>query len=200
MIWVESPSNPNFNIVDLRAVASIAHDKNRKILLAVDNTLLTSYFQRPLEFGVDIVMYSLTKYMNGHDDVLMGSLVCNDEEMFKQLQQSQWRYGDVPSGFDCYLVNRGLKTLAFRMEQHCKNSSAVARYLESHPKVVWVKHTSLKSHPQYDLAQKQSTGHCGLVTFQLKGSIDEVKVFIKKLRIVLSAASFGSYTSYITLP
>lgn len=200
MIWVETPSNPTLKVSDLRAIANVAHDNNRKIVFAVDNTLLTSYYQRPLEFGVDVVMYSLTKYMNGHNDVLMGALVCNNEELFNELKYIQTIYGLVPCAFNCYLVTRALKTLALRMQQHFKNGVAVAKYLESNPNVLSVQHPSLKTHPQHELAQKQSTGQCGLLAFRLKGSIREVKIFIRNLRLIISSASFGTCDSFISLP
>lgn len=170
------------------------------IVFVVDNTLLTPYFQRPLEFGVDVVMYSLTKYLNGHNDVLMGSLVCNNKELFDELKHMQIFYGYVPCPFSCYLANRGLKTLAQRMEQHFEKGLTVAKYLESHPNVLSVQHPSLKSHPQHELAQKQSTGQCGLFSFQIKGSIKEVKTFIQHLRLISSCGSLGSVDSFISVP
>lgn len=187
-------------IADIKAIADIAHANDRKILFAVDNTLLTSYFQRPLELGADLVMYSLTKFMGGHNDVLSGALVMNDKELFDEIEYIQIKCGITPSAFDCYLVNRSLKTLALRMEKHHKNGLIVAQYLESHPKVVKVKHPLLESNPQRELAQKQSTGQCGLITFQLEGSIKEAKSFIQHLRLVISCGSLGSCDSFISIP
>lgn len=161
---------------------------------------MTSYFQQPLELGADIVMYSLTKYMNGHNDVLAGGLVINDSKIYDELKLIQVKFGLTCSPFDCFLVNRGIKTLPLRMKKHCENSIAVARYLEKHPKVVNVIHPALQSHPQHELAKKQSSGHCGLVIVQLSGTINEAKNFILNLKVFLSSDNLGTCTSFAVLP
>ncbi len=190
MFWLESPTNPCLKISDIEAIGKICRSHNgTKTIFVVDNTLLTSYFQRPLDLGADIVMYSLTKYMNGHNDVSAGALILNDTELYKDLKLIQVKHGLICSPFDCYLVNRGLKTLALRMAKHCENSTAIAKYLEKHPKVLKVVHPALKSHPQYELAKEQSSGHSGMVLVQLNGSLNEVKKFILSLRVFLSSVS-----------
>lgn len=146
MILIETPSNPCIKISDLAAIAEIARSREG-IIFVVDNTLLTPYFQRVLELGADIAMYSLTKYMNGHNDVLGGALVFNDSEIYEQLKYRQGKYGSILPAFDCYLANRGLKTLGLRMEKHCENGIAVANYLQKHAKVVEVIHPALLTHP-----------------------------------------------------
>lgn len=161
---------------------------------------MTSYFQRPLDLRADIVMYSLTKYMNGHNDVLAGALVTNDNVLYEALKLIQVKHGLTCAPFDCYLVNRGLKTLALRMQKHCENSIAVAQYLEKHSKVLKVIHPGLSSHPQYELAKKQSTGHCGIVLVQIDGTIVHVKKFILSLRVFVSSDSLGTCTSFAVIP
>ncbi|XP_060516407.1 cystathionine gamma-lyase isoform X2 [Cylas formicarius] len=133
LIWVETPTNPLMKIVDIKAAANLGKDNN--IIVVVDNTFLTPYLQRPIDLGADIVIYSLSKYMNGHSDVIMGALTTSNEELYEKLKFLQNAMGGIPSPFDCYLVNRGLKTLAIRMQQHQKNGLAVAKFLEQHPKV-----------------------------------------------------------------
>lgn len=188
-------------VSDIAAIAQLAHsNKENEIIFAVDNTFLTSYFQRPLELGADVVAYSLTKYMNGHNDVLAGALVVNNSKIYDDLKFIQSKYGSPLSPFDCYLVNRGLKTLPLRMQKHCENGIAVAKYLASHPKVLNVVHTALPSHPQCELSKKQSSGHCGMLVIQLNGTIIEAKKFIQNLRLFLSSDSLGSFTSFAVLP
>lgn len=172
----------------------------KNIIFVVDNTLLTSYFQRPLDLGADIVMYSLTKYMNGHNDVLAGALVLNDSHIYDQLNHIQVKYGLACSPFDCFLINRSIKTLAIRMNKHCENSTTVANFLENHPNVLKVIHPALSSHPQHELAKKQSSGNCGLVIVQLKGTVKEATKFILNLRVFKSSDSFGSFTSFAVIP
>lgn len=194
MIWIETPSNPCLKISDITAIAKLAHSRDdAKIMLAIDNTLLTSYFQRPLDLGADLVVYSLTKYMNGHNDVLAGAIIVNDEQIYEELEFIQTKYGFISSPHDCYLILRGLRTLPLRMKQHAANGIAVARYLETHPKVMKVFHPGLPSHPQHELATKQNLQHCGMVAIQLSGTINETKKFVQSLRIFLSSGSLGSY-------
>lgn len=199
-MWLETPSNPCLRIYDIQTISGMAHGKNNEIMIAVDNTVLTSYFQRPLNFGADIVMYSVTKYMNGHNDVLMGALVMNNEKLYEQLRFNQITYGWTPSSFDCYLVIRSLKTLSMRMDRHSTNGLIVATFLESHPKVIKVYHPGLVSHPGYELFKKQSTGFSGLLSFQMNGTLTEAKKFIQHLRLFTSCASQGSCDSLVMLP
>lgn len=197
LLFLESPSNPCLTYSDIPAIAKHVHSRNNgKIVIAVDNTLLTSYFQQTLELGADVVMYSLTKYMNGHNDVLAGALILNNTEMYEKLKIVQTRYGSVLSPFECYLANRGLKTLPLRMQRHSENSIALARYLETQKNVLKVYHPALPSHPQYELAKKLSSGYTGIVTFQLNGGLSESKKFVQGLQLFKSCASIGSFGSY----
>lgn len=201
MIWIETPSNPCLKLSDIAAIAKLARSRpDADIIFLVDNTLLTSYFQRPLDLGADVVMYSLTKYMNGHNDVLAGALVMNNPANYEKLKLIQVEHGLTCSPFDCYLINRGLKTLPLRMDKHFQNGLAVAKFLEAHPKVLKVVHPSLASHPQHELAKKQSSGHCGLIVVQLDGTVDDAKKFILNLRVFLSSDSLGSFTSFAVIP
>lgn len=199
MIWLETPTNPCLKVVDIQSIADIAHS-HPNIILVVDNTFLTPYFQRPLELGADIVSYSLTKYMNGHSDVIMGSLATNSDDLHQRLSFLQNSSGIVPSPFDCYQVNRSLKTLALRMEQHSKSSLVIGKYLEAHPLVERVLHPGLASHPQHELALKQSYGHSGVMSFYLKGGLEESRKFFKALKMFTLAESLGGYESLAELP
>lgn len=151
MIWLESPTNPTLKMVDIQAVCAIA--KSKGIITLVDNTFMSPYFQNPLALGADVVLHSVTKYLNGHSDVVMGVLACNDEELAKRLRYLQNALGAVPSPFDCYLAMRGMKTLHVRMREHERNAIAVAEFLQAHPKVQRVVYPGLKSHPQHELAK-----------------------------------------------
>lgn len=200
MIWIETPSNPCLKISDLAAVAKIAHSRDFEILFVVDNTMMTSYFQRPLELGADVAFYSLTKYMNGHNDVLGGALVTNNSILHENLKSNQITTGSLLSPFDCYLVNRGIKTLSLRMTRHCENALEVARYLESHPKVTKVTHPGLPSHPQYEFAKNIGSNRAGFVLFELDGSAVDAKKFIQNLRVFICSGSIGSFGSMVLLP
>lgn len=199
LVWVETPTNPIVKIVDIRAAAAIV--KKTKAFMVVDNTFLSPYFQRPLELGADIVVYSLTKYMNGHSDVLMGAITTSNDELHEQIKFYQNATGIVPSPFECYLVNRGLKTLSLRMEQHFKNSLAIARFLEAHAKVDQVWHPSLPSHPHHKLALAQSFGHSGIMSFHIKDTtLDMTSKFLKSLKVYKLAVSLGGVDSLVELP
>ncbi|XP_065155773.1 putative cystathionine gamma-lyase 2 [Atheta coriaria] len=198
LIWLETPTNPCLKVNDIRAVAAIA--KSRNVLLAVDNTFLTPYLQRPLELGADMSVYSLTKYMNGHSDVVMGAIVTDRTDLNERLRFLQNSLGAVPSPFDCSMVTRSLKTLAVRMRQHSANAIAVAKFLETHEKVVKVLHPGLPSHPHYELTKKQTSGHSGMVTVYLKGEIEQAKKFLTALKVFTLAESLGGYESLAELP
>lgn len=199
LLWIESPTNPLLKVIDIEAVCAVAH-KFPEVVVVVDNTFLSAYLQRPLDLGADVVMYSLTKYMNGHSDVIMGAAIMNDEALYGKLKFLQNATGIVPSPFDCYLVNRSLKTLSLRMERHKFNSLAIAKFLEGHPKVVRVLHPGLPSHPQHELAKKQSYGHSGIMSFYIKGELEESTVFLKSLQVFTLAESLGGYESLAELP
>lgn len=187
-------------MIDIAAVAKIVHAKSSAFLV-VDNTFLSAYLQRPLDLGADIVMYSLTKYMNGHSDVVMGSAATNSEELHEKLRYYQNATGIVPSAFDCYLVNRSLKTLSLRMERHSSSSLAIANFLEAHPKVEKVLHPALKSHPQHEIALKQTYGHSGIMSFYLaNGNLEMSTKFLQALKFFTLAESLGGYESLAELP
>lgn len=199
MIWTLSPSNPRLRYSDIPGIANIARS-HANIIFAVDNTILTSCFLRPLELGADVVMYSLTKYMNGHNDSMGGALTCQSEEVYNILKQYQMFCGTSLSPFDCYLSSRGLKTLGLRMRRHSDSGIAVARYLESHPLVSFVIHPALPSHPHYELAKTQCSGYSGIVSLEVKGTVKEAKKFVQSLRLFQTCGSFGSYASFAMMP
>lgn len=199
LFWIETPTNPLLKVIDIEAVSNVAH-KFPGVVVVVDNTFLSAYLQRPLDLGADVVMYSLTKYMNGHSDVIMGAAIMNDEALYTKLKFLQNAAGIVPSPFDCYLVNRSLKTLALRMERHKSNSLAIAKYLEKHPKVERVLHPGLPSHPQHELAKKQTYGHSGIMSFYIKGGMKESTVFLQSLEVFTLAESLGGYESLAEVP
>ncbi|KAG5888703.1 hypothetical protein JTB14_035768 [Gonioctena quinquepunctata] len=198
LIWVESPTNPTLKVIDIRAAAEIA--KKHNIILAVDNTFLTPYLQRPLDLGADLVVYSLTKYMNGHSDIIMGSIATSNQELYEKLKFLQNAMGIVPSPFDCYQVNRSLKTLALRMQQHQKAGMTIANYLNKHPQVEKVLHPGFPSHPQHKIHKKQTSGQSGIFSFYLKGGLEESKKFLSSLKIFTLAESLGGYESLAELP
>lgn len=198
--WIETPTNPTLKLIDIKAVCEIAKRKNPKIITVVDNTFASAYFQNPLELGADIVMHSLTKYMNGHSDVVMGAIMLNDEELFQRMKYLQNAVGAVPSPFDCFLVNRGLKTLAARMKQHMENGLRVAQYLSSNERILKVLYPGLESHPQHDLYKKQMKGFGGMISVYLKGGVEEATVFMKSLKLFSLAESLGGYESLIEHP
>ncbi|CAL4065286.1 unnamed protein product [Meganyctiphanes norvegica] len=200
MVWIESPTNPTLKLVDIEAVSKIVK-KHGKAFLAVDSTFMSPYFQRPLTLGADIAYHSCTKYLNGHSDVVMGVASTNREDLAEQMRFLQNAIGPVPSPFDCYMVNRSLKTLKIRMEQHQKSGFEVGRFLETHPCVEKVLHPGLPSHPQHELALRQCYGHSGMVTFYIKGNNLEVsKKFFENIKVFTLAESLGGYESLAELP
>ncbi|XP_020815165.1 cystathionine gamma-lyase-like [Drosophila serrata] len=200
LVWIESPTNPLIKVADIEAIAKLVHGIREDLILAVDNTFLTSYFQRPLELGADLVCYSMTKYMNGHTDVVMGGITMNSEKLYQSLKFLQNAVGIVPSPFDCYQVNRSLKTLSLRMEQHQKNALKIAKYLDSHQFVEKVLHPALPSHPQHQIALKQTYGYSGVFSFYIKGELKHSTAFLKALKVFTLAESLGGYESLAELP
>ncbi|CAF3330145.1 unnamed protein product [Rotaria socialis] len=201
LVWIETPTNPLLKLADIELISTLVHKYDPKIMVLVDNTFATSYYQRPLELGADLVLHSLTKYMNGHSDVVMGSLMMNSEELYKQLSFLQYAIGAVPSPFDCYLVNRGLKTLAVRMRQHMTSALRIAKYLEQHKYIERVIYPGLECHPQYELYKKQMSGFSGMISVYLKGDdVEKSKRFLKHLKLFTTAESLGGYESLIELP
>ncbi|XP_034289096.1 cystathionine gamma-lyase [Pantherophis guttatus] len=199
LVWIETPTNPMLKVVDIQGCANIVH-KHKGVILVVDNTFMSAYFQRPLALGADICMYSATKYMNGHSDVVMGLVSLNNNELHEKLRFLQYSIGAIPSPFDCYLCNRGLKTLPIRMKQHFHNAMTVAQYLESDPRVEKVIFPGLQSHPQYDLMQRQCTGCPGMISFYIKGNLENASRFLKSLKLFTLAESLGGYESLAEHP
>jgi cystathionine gamma-lyase len=194
LIWVETPTNPLLNIIDIAATAALA--KEAGALLAVDNTFSTPYLQEPLALGADIVVYSLTKYMGGHSDVVMGALVFNDDQLLKDLSFYQNACGGTPGPQDCFLVLRGLKTLHLRMQRHCENGRAVAEYLRQHPKVEKVYWPGFENHPNHAVAAKQMRDFGGMISFVLKGDKQEDAIAVlEKFQLFTLAESLGGVES-----
>uniref|UniRef100_A0A7E4WB97 cystathionine gamma-lyase n=1 Tax=Panagrellus redivivus TaxID=6233 RepID=A0A7E4WB97_PANRE len=200
LLWLESPSNPLLNVVDIAEAVKIVKEHNENIIVTVDNTFMSPFFQNPLKLGADIVMHSVTKYINGHTDVLMGAAITNREDIFKHLDFMQHFGGSFPSPFDCYLVIRGIKTLHIRMQRHYENALAVAKFLEGDDRVEKVLYPALESHPQHEIHKKQTSGMSGMVSFYIKGGKDEMNAFLKALRLIKLAASLGGYESLACLP
>lgn len=201
IVFFESPSNPGNRIIDIKAVSDAVHSIRKDILVVTDNTYLTPYFQRPLTLGVNICMYSFSKYVNGHSDIVMGSLTFNDEKLFQALRMMQIRLGLIPSPFDCYLVTRSIKTLAVRLDVHFRNSIIVAKFLETHPAVEKVYHPALKSHPDHELATRQSAGHSGVIALWLKSQkLKDNEEFVKKLKYIVLSGSLGGVESSLCTP
>jgi cystathionine gamma-lyase len=198
LIWLESPSNPLLKVCDIKAIAEIAH--RHKLLVVVDNTFLSPYFQKPADLGADIVIHSITKYIAGHSDVIGGAIMLNDKTLYERLKFCQNSLGVVPSPFDCYLVLRGLKTLSLRMEKHQSNAIAIAMYLENHPKVARVYYPGLKSHPQYEIGLRQASGFGGMISFEIKGGEKEAVEFLESLELFTLAESLGGVESLIEHP
>ncbi|AMQ19587.1 cystathionine gamma-synthase [Thermococcus peptonophilus] len=198
MIWLETPTNPLLKLADIKAIAEIAHE--RDIILVVDNTFASPYFQNPLDLGADITLHSVTKYLGGHSDVVGGAVMVNDDELYEKLKFHQNAVGAVLSPFDSWLVMRGIKTLAVRMEMHEKNAMKIAKYLEEHPVVERVYYPGLPSHPQHELAKRQMRGFGGMLSFELKGNLEEAVRFVESLEIFALAESLGGVESLIELP
>jgi cystathionine gamma-lyase len=198
MVWIESPTNPLLKLTDIRAVAKLA--KANGSLVVVDNTFMSPAFQRPLELGADIVMHSATKYLGGHSDLVGGVLATNSDEIAADMRFHQNAVGAIPGPFDCFLALRGLKTLAVRMQAHAKNAQAIAEYLEAHPAVRQVIYPGLASHPQHALAKTQMFGFGGMISFEIKGGMEEAKTLVESTRLFLLAESLGGVESLIEVP
>jgi cystathionine gamma-lyase len=197
-VWIESPTNPLMNLVDLGAVSALAHEHGA--IAICDNTFLSPYFQRPLDWGVDVVVHSTTKYINGHSDVVGGAVVVRDAALAEKIGYLQNAMGTCAGPQDCFLVLRGVKTLAVRMEEHNRNALAIAHWLERHEKVAAVLHPGLESHPQHALAKKQMTGYGGTFSFRLRGGQDAVFRLLERVRVMTLAESLGGVESLIEHP
>jgi len=198
LIWIESPTNPLLKVIDIQRLAEMA--RKRKVLLAVDNTFASPYFQNPLALGADIVVHSTTKYINGHSDIVGGAVVVDDGALHDQLKFYQNAAGAVPGPWDCWLTLRGLKTLAVRMREHEKNAQYLAAFLSKHKKVAKVYYPGLKGTRDYEIASKQMRGFGGMLSFEIKGGFPAVERFLTGLKIFLLAESLGGVESLVSYP
>ena len=199
MLWAETPTNPMLNIIDIEKLGQIS--KKHKLLFVVDNTFATPYLQRPLDLGTDIIMHSLTKYMGGHSDVVMGAVICKDEALAERLYTIQNSCGAVPGPMDSFLVLRGIKTLHLRMQRHCENGKVIANFLKNHPKVGEIYWPGFETHPNHEVAKKQMDDFGGMVSFNLKGNKleDAIKV-VSTTHYFTLAESLGGVESLIGHP
>jgi len=198
MLWIETPSNPLLNIVDIEMVTEVA--KKRGILTVIDNTFATPYFLKPIKYGIDLVVHSTTKYLNGHCDVVGGAVVTSTDELTQRVQFLLNAMGTCASPFDCWLVLRGIETLPVRMKQHEENAMAIANYLKKHSKVKKVFYPGLDTHPGHDIAKKQMKGFGGVVSFEIKGSIENANTFLRRLAVFSLAESLGGVASLAEHP
>ena len=199
LIWVETPTNPLMQLADIRELSARAHKRGIKVV--VDNTFMTPYFQRPLELGADVVMHSVTKYLNGHSDMIGGALITSDEELAAQIRFLQNAAGAVPGPMDCFLCLRGTKTLAVRMKQHDANARELAALLEKHPRVSRVFYPGLASHPQHELAKRQASGFGGMISFiPGDGSLAAGEKVFNRFKLFTRAESLGGVESLVCHP
>lgn len=199
LIWVETPTNPMMNIIDIEQMSMIA--KKAGVLLCVDNTFATPYLQNPLDLGADIVMHSVTKYLGGHSDIVMGALVTSDDKIAEEMYRIQNSSGAVIGPMDCFLALRGIKTLHLRMQRHCENGEKVAKFLEKHPKVDKVYWPGFQSHPNHEVAKEQMRGFGGMISFSLVGNrIEDAHAVLKKVKVFALAESLGGVESLIGHP
>jgi cystathionine gamma-synthase/cystathionine gamma-lyase len=198
MLWLETPTNPLLKLADLRALAEIA--KNCNLISVVDNTFASPYLQTPLDFGIDVVVHSTTKYLGGHSDVVGGAIITSSQELYENLKFHQNAVGGVPGPFDSWLVLRGLKTLAVRMREHEKNAMAIAQFLEKHPKIEKVVYPGLPSHPQHNLARSQMKGFGGMLSCVVKGGLNGAKDLLQGTKLFALAESLGGVESLIGHP
>ncbi|GAA4456534.1 cystathionine gamma-synthase [Nibrella saemangeumensis] len=200
MVWIETPTNPLLRIVDIPAIAAITK-QHSNVLLVVDNTFASPYLQNPLDLGADIVMHSVTKYLGGHSDTVMGAIILNDDAIAQRLAFIQNACGAVPGPQDCFLVLRGIKTLHVRMQRHCENAMQIALFLQDHPKVSQVYYPGLASHPGHELAKKQMRGFGGMVSFELHGdSLPEAVKVMESFEVFSLGESLGGVESLCTHP
>jgi len=198
MVWIESPTNPLLKLVDLKAIVALA--KNSRAIVVVDNTFATPYLQRPLELGADIVMHSATKFINGHSDMVGGIVATSSDKLAKRLGYLQNSIGAVSGPFDSFLALRGVKTLDVRMERHCRSAMQIAAWLEAHDSVESVLYPGLESHPQHELAREQMPGFGGIVTFFIKGDLEDARRFLERCRVFSLAESLGGVESLVDHP
>ncbi len=198
LVWLESPTNPMLQITDIEAVCIASKKVNAKV--AVDNTFMSPYFQNPLNLGADYVVHSLTKYINGHSDVVGGAVMLNDSDDYDKLWYLQNSIGPSQSPFDSWLVLRGIKTLAVRMKTHANNAIEIANFLDAHPKIEKVIYPGLESHPQHKIAKKQMLGFGGMISVYIGGELDKTKKFLEEIKLFSLAESLGGVESLIEHP
>lgn len=198
VLYIETPANPTIEITDIKACAKIA--KEHKLILVVDNTFCSPYLQKPIDLGADVVLHSITKFINGHADIVGGAIVAKDPDLYKKIRHSMVYMGCNMDPTQAFMVIRGVKTLAIRIERAQKNAMEVAKFLETHPKVAWIRYPGLKSHPQYDLAKKQMNGFGSMMSFGLKGGYESGKKLMDNVHLALLAVSLGGVESLIQHP
>lgn len=198
LIWIETPTNPLLKIISIKKLSEIS--KNNKIIFAVDNTFASPYFQRPLNFGADIVVHSTTKYISGHSDIIGGAVVTSNKQIFENIKFYQNAAGAVPGPWDCWLILRGIKTLAIRMKEHGKNALYLAKHLEKHPEVERVYYPGLENNNGYGIAKGQMKGFGGMVSFEIKDGFEDTQKFISKLKIFTLGESLGGVESLVSCP
>ncbi|KAL7673483.1 hypothetical protein ACOME3_008338 [Neoechinorhynchus agilis] len=201
LVWLETPTNPMMSICDIRSVITGIKAIRSDIIVVVDNTFASPVFQKPLDLGADLAVHSVTKYLNGHSDVVMGAIMTNNDDLYQRLKFLQNALGIVPGPMDCYLVNRGMKTLPLRMERHFQTALSIAKQLDGHPKIARVLYPFLETFPQFNLAKSQMTGCGGIITLELKDkSIDRIKKFASSVKVFSLAESLGGFDSLLCVP
>jgi methionine-gamma-lyase len=198
IVYIETPGNPTLYISDIKEISKLA--KKQNAVTVVDNTFMSPALQRPLELGADIVLHSLTKFLNGHADVVGGIIVVKDEDTYKNFRRTLNQLGGVIDPFNSFLVHRGIKTLSIRMQRHCENSQVIAEYLEKHSLIKKVVYPGLKSHPQYELGLKQHDGHGGMITFEMAGGFEAGQILMNSVKLCQLAVSLGGVETLIQHP
>ena len=198
LVYIETPANPMISITDLEVATRVAHAHGA--LVVVDNTFMSPALQQPFNFGVDVILHSMTKFLNGHADVVAGIIVVKDEEMYLKTRKTLNQLGGVIDPFNSFLVHRGLRTLSIRMQRHCESSQFIAEYLENHPKVKWVRYPGLKSHPNYQVGLKQHSAPGGMISFELKGGFKAGEVVMNSVKLSTLAVSLGGVETLIQHP
>ncbi|MGA2667327.1 MAG: PLP-dependent aspartate aminotransferase family protein [Ignavibacteria bacterium] len=198
IVYIETPGNPTMNITDIATAAKLAHSHRCKLI--VDNTFMSPVLQKPLTLGADVVLHSLTKFLNGHADVVGGVIIAKEKDDFELLKKTLILLGGIISPFNAFLVHRGIKTLALRMNKHTENAQKIAEYLENHPKVQWVRYPGLKSHPQYELGLKQTSAPGGMISFELKGGVEAGRTVMDNVHLCVLAVSLGGVETLIEHP
>ena len=198
VVYIETPGNPTLCISDLEEISKIAHKHGAKVV--VDNTFMSPALQNPIDFGADVVMHSLTKFLNGHADVVGGIIVVKDEDTYQHFRKTLNQLGGVIDPFNSFLVHRGLKTLGLRMQKHCENAQKIAEWLEKHPLVKTIRYPGLKSHPHYQIGKKQQKGPGGMITFEVDGGLEAGKILMNSVKLCQLAVSLGGVETLIQHP